>query len=253
MLTSKNSAAVAPEVNLMKFVTRMPLSSMNKAARAGFRTDRRCCQKTKTGVSVAPQKKTFFYQKEFHRRRSIMCEPYFTTREWVPEGSKGGNWYLVSQGFWYCTQVIVCRWNHPPATPGDAIYRSPAGYYRKVTLSIDLSIGSRLYFYPTSVKNITLRINEGDVSDKMVSIFHFNCTFFKIKVWIRLSILFLRKVSVKEALSSRAHSRWIGDDTYLTSSHLEHASLYFRLGHVLVKYFLKQSVPIITKYNHRTQ
>ena len=56
MLAAKWVAGVAPEVNLRDHVTCMPLPSVNKAAHSGFETQRRRCQKSKTGVSVAPQK-----------------------------------------------------------------------------------------------------------------------------------------------------------------------------------------------------
>ena len=60
MLTLKRLAGVAPEVNLRKHVTCMPLPSANKAAYSGFET-----QKSKTGVSVAPQKRTYVLQTFF--------------------------------------------------------------------------------------------------------------------------------------------------------------------------------------------
>ena len=50
------SAGVAPEVNLREQVTHTPLPSAHKAAHHGFGTQRRHHQKSKTGVSVAPQK-----------------------------------------------------------------------------------------------------------------------------------------------------------------------------------------------------
>ena len=56
MLATKRSAGVAPEVNLRKCIRHIPLPSVNKAADPGFETQRRCRQKSKTGVSVAPQK-----------------------------------------------------------------------------------------------------------------------------------------------------------------------------------------------------
>ena len=49
----KRPAGVSPEVNLSE---RMPLLSANKAAQSGFETQRRRHQKSKTGVSGAPQK-----------------------------------------------------------------------------------------------------------------------------------------------------------------------------------------------------
>ena len=56
MLAAKRSVGVAPEVNLRECISCMPLPSVNKAAHSGFETQRRCHQKSKTRVSVAPQK-----------------------------------------------------------------------------------------------------------------------------------------------------------------------------------------------------
>ena len=56
MLAAKRSAGVEPEVNLRECVTHMPPLNANKAAHSGFETQRRHHQKSKTGVSVAPQK-----------------------------------------------------------------------------------------------------------------------------------------------------------------------------------------------------
>ena len=53
MLAIKRSVGVTPEVNLRKYVTHICLSSVSKAVRSGFETQRRCRQKSKTGVSVA--------------------------------------------------------------------------------------------------------------------------------------------------------------------------------------------------------
>ena len=53
---AKSLANVAPEVNLMEHVTCMPLQNVNKAAGSGFETQRRHHQKSKIGVSMAPQK-----------------------------------------------------------------------------------------------------------------------------------------------------------------------------------------------------
>ena len=54
MLATKRLAGVKAEVNLRETCT--PPSSANKAAHSGFETQRRHHQKSKTGVSVAPQK-----------------------------------------------------------------------------------------------------------------------------------------------------------------------------------------------------
>ena len=58
MLAAKRSAGVTPDVNPGECISRMPPPSVNKAAHSGFETQRRCHQKSKTGVSVAPQKST---------------------------------------------------------------------------------------------------------------------------------------------------------------------------------------------------
>ena len=56
MLATKRLAGVTPEVNLGEHLACMPLSSLNKAASSGFETQGRHHQKSKTKVSVAPQK-----------------------------------------------------------------------------------------------------------------------------------------------------------------------------------------------------
>ena len=63
MLAIKKSAGVAPEMNLRECVTYMPLSSINKTAHSDFGTQRRRHQKSKTEISVAPQKRLFFKKK----------------------------------------------------------------------------------------------------------------------------------------------------------------------------------------------
>ena len=56
MLAIKRSAGVAPKVNLRECIIPMPPSSVNKAAHSGFETQMKHHQKSKTGVSMAPQK-----------------------------------------------------------------------------------------------------------------------------------------------------------------------------------------------------
>ena len=56
MLATNWSAGVAPEVTFMERVTHTPPPSANKAAHSGFETQWRRHQKSKTEVSVAPQK-----------------------------------------------------------------------------------------------------------------------------------------------------------------------------------------------------
>ena len=55
MLAVKRSAGVAPEMNLREHISHTPLPSVNKAVHSGFETQKKCHQKSKTGVSVAPQ------------------------------------------------------------------------------------------------------------------------------------------------------------------------------------------------------
>ena len=56
MLATKSLAGVTPEVNLRECIPHMSPPSANKAAHSSFEPQRRCHQKSKTGVSVAPQK-----------------------------------------------------------------------------------------------------------------------------------------------------------------------------------------------------
>ena len=56
ILASKRSAGVIPEVNLSEHVTHAPPPSANNASHSGLETQRRRHQKSKTGVSVTPQK-----------------------------------------------------------------------------------------------------------------------------------------------------------------------------------------------------
>ena len=67
MLALYTGKGIAPEVNLREPVSHTPLQSLNKAAHSGFETQRRHHQKSKTGVSVAPQMKmyptNFFFKK----------------------------------------------------------------------------------------------------------------------------------------------------------------------------------------------
>ena len=55
MLAIYTSKGVAPEVNLRECISCTPPQSLNKAAHSGFETQRRCHQKSETGVSVAPK------------------------------------------------------------------------------------------------------------------------------------------------------------------------------------------------------
>ena len=55
MLAIYTGRGVTPEVNLRECISCMPLQSSNKASHSGFETQRKCHQKSKTGVPVAPK------------------------------------------------------------------------------------------------------------------------------------------------------------------------------------------------------
>ena len=61
MLALYTGKGVAPEVNLREHISHTPPQSLNKAAHSGFETQRRRHQKSKTGVSMAPQMKMYEY------------------------------------------------------------------------------------------------------------------------------------------------------------------------------------------------
>ena len=63
MLATIMSAGVAAEVNLIECVTCTHLPTTNKDAYSGFETQRRHHQKSKTGASVVPTKRTYVLQK----------------------------------------------------------------------------------------------------------------------------------------------------------------------------------------------
>ena len=69
MLPTKRLAGIAPEMNLKECVKHMTLPNMNKAVHSDFETQRRHLQKSKTGVSVSPQKglmsTNFFFKKSY--------------------------------------------------------------------------------------------------------------------------------------------------------------------------------------------
>ena len=56
VLATKRLASDAPELNLRELTSCMPLPSASKAVHSGCETQRRHHQKSKTEVSVAPQK-----------------------------------------------------------------------------------------------------------------------------------------------------------------------------------------------------
>ena len=96
MLAAKRLAGVTPEVNFREHVTHMPLPSMNKAAHSGFEALRRHHQKSKTGVSVTPQKD--------------LCRPNFFFKKvrifWISSKMfhQGQNWFYL----FYSIHVLFC-------------------------------------------------------------------------------------------------------------------------------------------------
>ena len=65
--SAKRSAGVTLEVNLRECVTCMSQPSANKAAHSSFETQMRCHHKSKTGVSVVPQKGFMSSKKKIRR------------------------------------------------------------------------------------------------------------------------------------------------------------------------------------------
>ena len=95
------------EVNLREWVTCMLLPSANEGAHSGFETQRRCHQKSKTGVSVTPQK---VLQKFFKRRKKeFVCtlKSYFNRLMWrfVNDTEEINLQFLFSNP----SSSIVCR------------------------------------------------------------------------------------------------------------------------------------------------
>ena len=77
MLVVKRSAGVAPEMNLWELISCMPPPCVNKAADSGFETQRRCHQKSKTGVSCGPRR-GHVSTKNFKRKFTV--GPDYSTR-----------------------------------------------------------------------------------------------------------------------------------------------------------------------------
>ena len=67
---------ILAKVNLRECISHMPLQSLNKTAHSGFETQRRCHQKSKTRVSVAPQ--MAMCPTKFKKKRSNNLIEFFT-------------------------------------------------------------------------------------------------------------------------------------------------------------------------------
>ena len=74
---NQSLAGVAPNVNLREHVTQKPLLSANKVAHYSFETQRRHHQKSKTVVSVAPQKGLVYSKIE------KMCNSLNLGKHWI--------------------------------------------------------------------------------------------------------------------------------------------------------------------------
>ena len=77
MLAIKRSAGVAPEVNFREHISLTPPPSMNKAANSGFETQRGYQQKSKTEISMTPQKGLMSSQK---LKKRILRKPKRKTK-----------------------------------------------------------------------------------------------------------------------------------------------------------------------------
>ena len=62
-------------MDLRERLTRIPLPSMNKAVHSGFETERRHHQKSKTGVSVIPQKDKNFKKVWYTPSGVVILDP----------------------------------------------------------------------------------------------------------------------------------------------------------------------------------
>ena len=96
MVTAKRSAGVAPEVNLREHISHTTLPSANKAAHSGFEIQRRHHQKSKTGVSVAPQK-GLMSSKIFFKKVDVYVPCTMWLDDWLlgPETKKTKNVALI--------------------------------------------------------------------------------------------------------------------------------------------------------------
>ena len=72
MLTTKRSAGVAPELNLRKCVTCMPLPSTNKVTHSGFEIQRRYHQPEVQNRGISgPTERTYVLQQFFLKVQNI--------------------------------------------------------------------------------------------------------------------------------------------------------------------------------------
>ena len=73
-LAARRLAGVTPDVSIRENVICMPPPSANKVAHSGFETQKRLHKKSKTGVSVAPQKGLMSSQFAFNKKMPLSVE-----------------------------------------------------------------------------------------------------------------------------------------------------------------------------------
>ena len=102
MLATKRSAGVALDVNLWECVSHTPMSRANKTVHSGFETQRRHHQKSKIGISMATNKRTYVLQIFLKKQKislylcSIMLEEsvYFFPANGLPDGVASLSWMV---------------------------------------------------------------------------------------------------------------------------------------------------------------
>ena len=79
LLAAKRSASVTPEMSHRECTSCMPPPSANQAVHSGFESQRRHCQKSKTGVSVAPQRTCVHQKFKIKNDAQYLCHINFYT------------------------------------------------------------------------------------------------------------------------------------------------------------------------------
>ena len=110
ILATKSSAGVTPEVNLRECISHMPPPNANKATHSGFETQRRCHQKSKTWVSVAPQK-GLRSSKNFQNEKKIKSYKSYMKRSTLPSSyiTRKLDWRFDLAWFTYHTFRLCTR------------------------------------------------------------------------------------------------------------------------------------------------
>ena len=149
MLATKRSAGVAPEVNLRGHISHIPLPSVNKTAHSGFETQRRCHQKSTTGVSVASQK-GLMSSKKFIKKNippHAKCE-YFSFLFLIPFCFPLDNflflfsWLIVD--VFYLGSILLTKFNLI-FWKGEGMYKSNIFVINSLWSSVVLSLHQRKF------------------------------------------------------------------------------------------------------------